>query len=120
MGRLGILLFTSPVQHRASETVAGIAGAAADAGHEVRIFCLGDGVYNTSRAIAAVSDDNPVRRLAALGPRADLVSCTTCARFRGLAEGDLVPNGRLGTLEDLSELLAGSDRFLTFSTEDAP
>ncbi len=118
MGRLGILLFTSPVQHRASETVYGIAAAAADAGHDVGVFCLGDGVYNTSRAIAAASEESPVRRLASLGGRIGLVSCTTCARFRGLTEPDLIANARLGTLEDLTDLLARADRFLTFSAEE--
>lgn len=117
MSTLGILLFTSPVQHRASDTAAGIAAAAIDLGHEVEIFCLGDGVYNASRRLLLPGERSAVAAFADLGARLRLVNCSTCARFRGVDDASLLPNARNGTLEDLSELLRRADRFLTFSAE---
>lgn len=117
MSTLGILLFTSPIQHRGSEVAAGLAESAAELGHRVRIFCLGDGVLNTSQRMAEQGPDSVVYRLARLPSSVSLVNCTTCARFRGLGDEALIPNARNGTLEDLVELLGSSDRFLTLSGE---
>lgn len=46
MGRLGLLLSTSPLQYQNWETVANIAEAALDKGHQVQVFLFIDGVYN--------------------------------------------------------------------------
>ncbi len=117
MGRLGILLFTSPVQHRAPSIATGLAEAAAAARHAVTIFCLGDGVYATSRALARGDSEGVVARLAQLGDSVQLVNCSTCARFRGLSDDDLIANARNGTLEDLVDVMAHSDRFLALDRE---
>ena len=120
MGHLGILLFVSPIQHRSPEIAAGLARAAAEGGHSTTIFFLGDGVYNTSRAMASAELSTVVTRFAELPASVQLINCSTCARFRGLLEGAILPNARNGTLEDLSELLSSADRFLTFAQEGAP
>lgn len=117
MGHLGILLFPSPIQHRVSEVGASLAEAAAQAGHAVTIFFLGDGVYHTSRAILEAGRDTVVTRFAHLPGPVRLINCSTCAHFRGLADDDLIPNATNGTLEDLAELLTTVDRFVPLTQE---
>ena len=115
MGLLGVLLFSSPVQHRTAETAVGLAEGAARAGHSVRLFLLGDAVYCSSRALAEADAEGVVHRFARLPPSVTIVNCTTCARFRGLDDRALVANARNGTLEDLVDLLTTSDRFLALT-----
>ncbi len=117
MGHLGLLVFSSPVQHRAPAIAAGLAEAAVAEGHSATVFFLGDGVYATSRALGQADPDGVVARLARLGSAVRLVNCATCARFRGLGDHDLLPNARNGTLEDLVDLLAQADRFLALDRE---
>jgi sulfur relay (sulfurtransferase) complex TusBCD TusD component (DsrE family) len=115
MGHLGILLFASPVQHRTAETAAALAEAADRGGHTSTIFLLGDAVYATSRTLADSDAEGVGRRFAGLPRSVALVNCSTCARFRGLADDALIPNARNGTLEDLVDLLGNSDRFLALT-----
>ncbi len=117
MGRLGLLVFVSPVQHRAPDTAVAIADAAVGAGHAVSLFLLADGVYLASRALLNAPEETAVHRLSRLAGRAEVVTCATCARFRGLRDEDLFPGARNGTLEDLVDLLNSSDRFLAFTGE---
>lgn len=118
MGQLGILVFSSPVQHRAPGVAAGLAEAAVALGHAATVFCLGDGVLLSSRSIAQNDSEGPGARLARLSKGVELVNCSTCAKFRGLGDLDLIPNARNGTLEDLVELLDRSDRFVALDRED--
>ena len=115
MGRLGVLLFASPIQHRTAETALGLVEAAARQGHSATVFLLGDAVYLASRALADADPEGVVRRFEALPASVELVSCTTCARFRGLRDESLVRNARSGTLEDLVDLIGSSDRFLSLT-----
>jgi uncharacterized protein involved in oxidation of intracellular sulfur len=117
MGRLGILLFASPVQHRMANTALALADAAGRHGHGVTVFFLGDAVYCTSRALAAADAEGVAHRFAGLPSSVDLVNCSTCARFRGLDDDALIENARNGTLEDLVELFGASDRFLALTGE---
>ncbi len=116
-GHLGLLIFTSPVQHRAAETAVSLAEAATRTGRRVTVFLLADGVYCASRALLKAPEEGVVGRFARLPPSAEVVSCSTCARFRGLDDTALIANARSGTLEDLSELLRSADRFLSFTEE---
>lgn len=118
MGTLGVLVFPSPVQHRLPAVGVGLAASAAELGHEVTVFFLGDGVYCTSRAHLEAGADSVVTQFARLPRSVTLINCATCARFRGLSDGALIPNARNGTLEDLSDLLARSDRFVSLTQEE--
>ncbi len=117
MGHLGLLLFSSPVQHRSVETAVGLAEATSRLGHRVSLFFLADAVYATSRALLSAPEETVVHRLAKLPPAVELINCSTCARFRGLGDGDLLPHARNGTLEDLVELMEGCEPFLAFTGE---
>jgi sulfur relay (sulfurtransferase) complex TusBCD TusD component (DsrE family) len=117
MGRLGILLFASPVQHRSAETAVRLAETAAGKGHSVTLFLLADGVYCSSRALLSAPEETVVHRFARLPPSVSVINCSTCARFRGLEDDSLISVARNGTLEDLVELLSSADRFLAFTGE---
>lgn len=117
MGHLGILVFPSPIQHRVSEVGIRLAEAAAQVGHTVTVFFLGDGVYHTSRAILESGPETIVTRFAQLPPSVRLINCSTCSRFRGLPDEALIPNATNGTLADLAELLATADRFVPLTQE---
>ena len=117
MGRLGMLLFASPVQHRIVETAVDLAAAAARQGHSVTMFLLADGVYCSSRALLSAPEESVLHRIAGLPASVELVNCGTCARFRGLDEDALLPHARNGTLEDLVDLLSDCDRFLGLTGE---
>lgn len=117
MGRLGILLFASPIQHRVVETAARLADASARRGHTVSVFLLADAVYCTSRVLLSSPGESVVHAFAALPSSVVLINCSTCARFRGLPDDALLPNARNGTLEDLVELVGNSDRFLALTGE---
>ncbi len=117
MGTLGILVFPSPIQHRLPAIGWGVAQSAAQLGHRVTVFFLGDGVYCTSRALLAAGPPSVVADYAARPRSVALINCSTCARFRGLADEDLIPNARNGTLEDLADLLTGADRFIALTQE---
>ncbi len=116
-GSLGLLLFSSPVQHRTAETVVTLAEAASRSGRRVTIFLLADGVHCTSRAFLDAPEEGVVHRFAQLPADVAVINCATCARFRGLSDDSLIPNARNGTLEDLAELLRSADRFLAFTGE---
>lgn len=117
MGRLGLLVVASPLQHRAPAIAAGLAEAAVAQGHAATVFFLGDGVLTSRRAVAAADASGPSARLARLGTAVELINCSTCAMLRGVTEADLVANARNGTLEDLVELLERADRFLPLGQE---
>jgi sulfur relay (sulfurtransferase) complex TusBCD TusD component (DsrE family) len=118
MGHLGILLFASPIQHRSTDTAIALAEAASRQGHRVTVFLLADAVYCSSRALLTAPEEGAVHRLSRLPASADVVNCSTCARFRGLGdESSIISNARNGTLEDLVELVRSADRFLAFTGE---
>lgn len=111
--KVAILLFTSPVQHENSEHVLQVAHALRAAGNQVRIFLLGDGVYNASKSLVPESVETVVTRIRDEG--FDMTACTTCATYRGVDK--VLPGARLGTLEDLVDMADDCDVFLNFTWE---
>lgn len=85
-------------------------------GERLELFFMGDGV-NTAR-----KGQDPNTAHASLEPMlADLVEtgvnvmlCGTCCRTRGLDEADLIDGVVAGTIHDMAELVARSDRVVSF------
>ena len=111
--KVAILLFTSPVQHDNSEHVLEIAKGLAASGNEVRIFLLGDGVYNASTKLVTDRVETVVSRIR--DEHLDMTACTTCATFRGV--DSVVEGAKLGTLEDLVDMVEECDVLLNFTSE---
>ncbi len=111
--RIAILLFTSPVQNDNSEYVLEIARSLRGAGNDVRIFLLGDGVYNAWNRLVTDRVETVVSRLSE--ERLDMTACSTCSTFRGV--DSLIEGARMGTLEDLVEMVEQCDIMLNFTSE---
>lgn len=111
--KVGILLFTSPVQHDNSEHVLMLARAMRQKGDTVKLFLLGDGVYNASSRLVSDKVETVVSRMKDEG--LDITACFTCATYRGV--DSLIDGARLGTLEDLVEMVEQCDVLLNFTSE---
>lgn len=111
--KVGILLFTSPVQHDNSEHVLRVAHSMKENGDTVRLFLLGDGVYNASSRLVSDRVETVVSRMK--DEALDMTACYTCATYRGV--DSLIEGARLGTLEDLVEMVEECDVLLNFTSE---
>ena len=93
-----------------------LAGALAVQEHFVEVFLLGDGVQTARRGHdprgAHASLEEMLRELIAKG--AGVTLCGTCCQTRGLSADDVVDGARIGTMHDLADLVARSDRIVTF------
>jgi len=106
--KLGILLTTSP-ENQNSHTVTNLAGAACEAGHEVELFLMDDGVYN-------IVKDVPVSlKFAELMTKG--ASCALCghtAEDRGVKKEACITGVKFAGQYELAVLVNEADRFLTF------
>ena len=66
MGKLLIVLFSSPMQFQNTDTVFSFAEAAVRLGHEVTIFCDIDGVYNLKASQILLDEKTPAAEVAQL------------------------------------------------------
>lgn len=109
--KIGFLLHKSP-EHQDAYTVKRLADAFVDAGHEVSIFLMEDGVFNvvishSSRGVSAGFD-----KLVSRGVRIAL--CTYTAEIRGLNSANVFEGVDFHSQYDLSKLVNECDRFLSF------
>jgi sulfur relay (sulfurtransferase) complex TusBCD TusD component (DsrE family) len=109
--KIGFLLHKSP-EHQDAHTVKRLAEAFAEAGHEVSIFLMEDGVLNviinhSPRGLSAGYDP-----LLAKGVRIAL--CTYTTEIRGLSRDQFLKGVEFQSQYDLSKLVNGCDRFLSF------
>jgi len=117
MGKLGIILMTSPYEYENSNTVLRFVEAVLKKGHEIAgIFLSGDGVYNANKQIESpvgVNVAEEFKKMAAKGVR--IVACSACSTFRGMPPSLLVEGVSLGGIGDLAEIIQQSDKVVTFS-----
>ena len=98
--------------HQDAHTVQMLAESYADVGHEVSIFLMEDGVLNvvinhSPRGLSAGYDP-----LLAKGVRIAL--CTYTTEIRGLSRDQFLKGVEFQSQYDLSKLVNGCDRFLSF------
>lgn len=116
MATFGIVITHSPLQYQHVETAYGIAMAALDKGHAVKIFCYIDGVYGPMR------DQDfpgmlqlPRERFAALLEHgATVMCCGLCVNGRGLDGSTAFVDGvTIGMLPDLADIVSDCDRVVS-------
>ena len=117
MAKIGFLLTLGPFQFENWETVANIAEAALDKGHQVQFFYYLDGVYNPIKYQTfpdlAVMPKDRVAKLVAKG--AKIIACGVCVNARGLEKGkDYIEGVKVGGLPDFAEIVGDVDRLITF------
>lgn len=116
MAKLGFLLTSGPFQFENWETVANIADAALDKGHEVQIFYYLDGVYNpikyqTFPDLPTLPKDR-VESLVAKGTK--IIACGICVNARGLEKGkDFIEGVKVGGLPDFAQIVGEVDSLVT-------
>jgi sulfur relay (sulfurtransferase) complex TusBCD TusD component (DsrE family) len=93
-----------------------LAGALLVKEHWVEVFFLGDGVHTAHRGQdprgAHASLEEMLVELLVKGAAVTL--CGTCCQTRGITQSDVVEGVRLGTIHDLADLVARSDRVVSF------
>ena len=99
--KLGLLLSTRP-ESPSFRHGANLASAALDAGLKVYLYCIDDAVFGVADA-----------QLQSLKSRGlNLFACAYGAQHREIATSDLAV---FGGLTVVSDLMAGTDRFLSFN-----
>ena len=115
MGKLLIVLFSSPMQFQNSDTVFNFAGAATRLGHEVTIFCDLNAVYNLKASQTSPDQETPAAKVAQLLERGvQVLACMESARLRGIVKKELIRGVRESSLARLVELMEESDRVVAF------
>ena len=117
LGKLLMILFSSPLQYQNTDTVYGFARAAVEEGHEVSVFCDVDAVYNLMVNQILPDQMTPARKLAKLiekGVR--VLVCQQSARLRGInIEKVLIRGIMKSSLGELAQLMEESDRVVSFN-----
>lgn len=117
MGKLLIILFSSPLQYQNADTVYEFAKAAVEEGHKVSVFCDADAVYNLVVSQALPDQITPAKKVAELMEKGvHVFVCQQSARLRGVdVEKALVKGVMKGSLGELAQLIEESDRVLSFN-----
>lgn len=115
MGKLLIVLFSSPMQFQSTDTVFNFAEAAVKLGHEVTIFCDIDAVYNLKASQVLPDEETPAAKVAQLIEKGvQVLACMESARLRGVAKKELIHGVKESSLARIVELMEESDRVVTF------
>ena len=93
-----------------------LADALALRDEHVEVFLMGDAVPAARSGQDPRGAHTSLEQMLAdlLEKGVDVTCCGTCCATRGLAEGDLVPQVRVGTIHDLAAATVRSDRVVSF------
>ena len=116
MGKLLIILFSSPLEDQNIDTIYKFAKAAIEE-HEVSIFCDLDAVYNLMASQTLPNQRTSPGKLAELIEKGvQVLICQESARRRGLdVEKGLLKGTMKSSLSELSQLVEESDRVVSFN-----
>ena len=119
MGKLVILMLTSPMQFINTDTMYEFVKAALERGHEVVVYNTGDGVYNMMKTQVPEEEGaiTPVKKLKELGEKGvRFVNCAPCTESRGINPAkDFIPGGELVSTFHVIESIKECDRFIAFT-----
>ncbi len=113
MGKIAILLFTTPLQFQNSDTAIEFINAALEKGHEVTVIGLGDGVYNVAKFLVVEDMPSPVGKFKELSERGvKFVNCFPCCTARGLKpEEAFISTASIESTTTVLEIIRDADRF---------
>ena len=113
--KIGFLLNTGPYTFENTNTVIRLARAALKKGHECSIFLFVDGIINASKDIVSPGEKSIPEQFKELSAEGVTVRiCGECAKYRGQTRDAVVEGSRQAGIGALAEIIANSDRFLTF------
>jgi len=118
MGKLLIILFSSPIQFQNTDTVYEFAKAANKEGHKVSIFFDIDSIYGLTASQILPDQITPAKKLAELIDNGVyILACRESARLRGI---DLKKGSFKGvkesSLAELAQLIEESNRVVAFGS----
>jgi len=118
MGKLLIILFSSPIQLQKTDTAYEFAKAAIKEGHKVSIFCDISSAYDLETNQVLPNKKTPAKTLAELIDRgADVLACRESARLRGIdLKRESFKGVKESSLAELAELIDESDRVVAFGS----
>jgi sulfur relay (sulfurtransferase) complex TusBCD TusD component (DsrE family) len=87
-----------------------------DAGMEVKLFLISDGVYLAHESVEDTSGEFKLVELLAKAVEqgSDVAACGTCSGMRGLGEDDLRPGVAEGTMGILMDWTVWADKIITY------
>jgi uncharacterized protein involved in oxidation of intracellular sulfur len=93
-----------------------IATFAYEAGMDVKLFLISDGVYLAHESIEDTSGEFKLVKLLGkvVEQGSDVAACGTCSGMRGLAEDDLRPGVAEGTMGTLMNWTVWADKIVTY------
>lgn len=109
--KVGILLTTSP-ENPDGHLVASLARRLREAGDEVVLFLMEDGLYHVLQPGEGASPPSPLAELLREGIEVSL--CSVNASMRGLSQDQMLPGVQFRSQYDLARLVGACDRFLAF------
>lgn len=116
MGKLLIILFSSPIQFQNTETVHEFAKAAIKEGHQISIFCDIDSVYGLTANQILPNQTTPAKKLAELiSEGVNILACRESARLRGIdLKKSSIKGVKESSLAELAQLIEESNRVIAF------
>lgn len=102
---------TSSPEHQNGQTVCALSEAFLAASHQVRLFLMDDGIYhivknNTIGSVVTLQN--------LLSKQMTVSICTQSAQNRGVSEAETFSGTGWFSQHELANIVAGSDRFLSF------
>jgi sulfur relay (sulfurtransferase) complex TusBCD TusD component (DsrE family) len=116
MGKLLVILFSSPLQSQNIHTVYELAQAALEMKHEVTLFCDDEATYNLMIMPKMSGEATPAVKLEELVKKGvHVLACRESARIRGIdAKTDFIQGVVESSLGKLAELMEQHDRIVAF------
>lgn len=115
MGKLLIILFSSPMQSQNTHTVYELAQAALETKHEVTVFCDDDATYNLISMPSTPNKATPASKMEELVEKgAQVLACRESARIRGIDVKAFIKGVVESSLGKLAELMEQHDRIVAF------
>jgi sulfur relay (sulfurtransferase) complex TusBCD TusD component (DsrE family) len=118
MGKLLMILFSSPIQFQDIDTVCEFAKAAIKEKHEVSIFCDIDSIYGLTVSQILPDQTAPAKKLSELiDSGVHVLACRESARLRGVdLKKESFKGVKEGSLADLAQLIEESNRVIAFGS----
>lgn len=111
MGKLLIILFSSPLQSENTDTVCKLASEAVEEGHKVTVFFDVEAIYSLLKNQSAKA--SKIAELIMKGAR--VLLCRESARIRGIdTKNGLIEGVVESSLGKLAELMEEQDRVIAF------
>jgi len=116
LGKLLIILFSSPIQFQNTDTIYEFTKAAVEEGHEVMVFCDVDAVYNLMASQILPYQKTPAKKFAELITKGvHFLACRESARLRGIDSKKALIKGAIeSSLGELALLMDQSDKVIAF------